>query len=90
MATVPNTESTPEPELPEWASGTWQESGYDLMMDDGDCCREQISLSRKEYLAMKVRLAELRGITLTPEQIEDLNTPIEGNPLELHVGLPAA
>jgi hypothetical protein len=67
-------------ELPEWLQGTWGETAYQLIQfgDDGGGV-EEICISRKEYLALKVRLAELRGISLTQEQIDTLGDAVYEN-----------
>lgn len=60
-------------QLPEWLQGTSPQELYELAhFEGGGDNLEEVCLSREEYIALKVRLAELRSIPLTPEQIESL------------------
>jgi hypothetical protein len=80
LATVPNAKRKPAQELPEWLQGTWGEPTYELaIFDDGGGSTEIVPVNRTEYIALKVRLAELRGIVLTQEQIEALDNDVSLN-----------
>jgi hypothetical protein len=69
-------------QLPEWLQGTWPEEVYELDHFEGDGGTvECIGMSRAEYIALKVRLGELRGIRLTQAQVDALeDTQHDNNP----------
>ena len=69
------------PVLPEWLQVSPEEIEYKLLVIDWNngCDHElqDIALTRNEYASLRLRLAELRGIQLTPEVVNRMqNTPL--------------
>jgi hypothetical protein len=80
LAAVPKAEPQAAPELPEWLQGTSAETTYELtVFDEAGGSVEIVNMNRAEYLALKVRLAELRGISLTQDQVDDLDNTAKYN-----------
>ena len=56
--------------MPEWLTETPCESEYTLEMyesgDDRQIC-DSVSMTRSEYLQLKVHLAEMRGVSIPSE-----------------------
>ena len=68
--------------LPDWLQATPEELVYRVQVLDWNngtqSERQSIDLTRDEYAAIRVYLAGLRGIQLTPEQVERMkDTPPE-------------
>jgi hypothetical protein len=66
LAPVPQAEvaSEPDPEEPEWVRETPEECEYSLSMLDTDGSYPQdVTLTRTEFITLKERLAELRGLS---------------------------
>ena len=59
----------PDPGLPDWAIETPGEMMYDLeMCDPWKGCVDGVKLTRQEFIALKRRLAEMRGYKLSAEE----------------------
>jgi hypothetical protein len=49
------------PNIPEWASSTPYDAGYQLAMDNGETDIQVVKMNREEYEALKEHLAAMRG-----------------------------